>query len=143
MEFSKAFGSFKALERMNRAGSKEGKHYEMLMTSYALQFHGLVNAGWETTKKNMSDYDIKTFGEAIISKHGTLWHRFNKLCLASVDGGVIFNPDDYNYKPYKFEPQDFGLCNHVFGNFLFFSGITAIEGRFVEDDDSKQFNYGG
>jgi len=142
-EFSKAFGSFKALESINRIGSKEARHYAQIMTSYALQFHSLVDSGWGDTKKRMLDNDLLVLGVDVCNKHGDIWFRFNKLCLAANDGGALLNPDKYVYSPIKFTPENFSLINGAISRFLQFSGITAIEGRFIDDDDSKQFNYGG
>jgi hypothetical protein len=78
-EFSKAYGSYKALERMNKSETKEAKHYEKLMTSYALQFHSLVAYGWNDTKKRMEQYDKLLFGEEQINKYGTIWNSISAI----------------------------------------------------------------
>lgn len=141
-EFSKAYGSYKALERMNKSETKEAKHYEKLMTSYALQFHSLVAYGWNDTKKRMEQYDKLIFGEEQINKYGTIWNRFNRLCYLASDGGHLFNPEGLKYKPYVLVKPDFSTCNYAISSFLQFSGISAIENRFIENDGSE-FGYGG
>lgn len=139
-DFSKAYGSYKALERIGRAG-KELKQYESLMTSYSLQFHGLVESGWDKTKLRMKNYDRRLMGEQVVAKYGDLWTRFVRICYAANDGGHLFDPEKYKYKPYYFDKPDFSLANIAISRFLQFSGITAIEGRF--QDEKSEFGYGG
>lgn len=138
-EFSKSYGSYKALERIGRGYTKESKHYEKLMTSYALQFHGIVESGWDKTKARMAQYDTLFFGKEAITKHGSIWDRFNRLMFMTHDGGHLFNPTENKYKPYILTKPDFSVCNYAISHFLQFSGITAIEGRFSEEESASGF----